>query len=427
MRNLASLSRFRPARTAVGCAAAVLLAAAVAAPASAATAPRVVSDNPADWTPHALDGAVNQVVQLGTRMYAAGSFTQERNATSSTVVRTRSLIAFDARTGVLDTHFRPSLDGPAATIAAAADGRSLYVGGSFTHAGSTRTPYLTRLAADTGAPVSGFRPAALDGPVSRVLLLGRRLVVGGSFAKVAGASRPALASLDPGTGAATADINLRLAQPRATAPLKITSLAATPDGHRLILAGNFGSVAGQPRYQLAVADLTVNPVRLAAWTTTRYQPRCSNSHPTYVEGVAVAPAGTWFVVVTTGGATKGTLCDSVARFDLAGNGTPAWVNFTGGDTLLSAAVTPAAVYVGGHQRWMNNPQGSDSAGPGAVSRPGIAAVSTSDGRALAWNPTKDRGVGVSCILPTPAGLWITSDTTHVHGEYHARMAFFPNA
>lgn len=392
---------------------------------------RAVSADPADWTPQVLDGAVDQVIQAGDRMYAAGSFTRIADAGSGSVLRVRSLAAFDARTGVVDRRFLPRLDGPATTIALAADGRSLYVGGEFTHLGAARAAYLTRVAADTGAAWPGFHPAALDGPVSHVLLLGRRLVVGGSFQTVDATVRPALASLDPATGVATGDVDLRLAEPRttpsgATAPIKVTALAATPDQRRLILGGNFDEAAGRPRYQLAVADLTANPVRLADWTTTRYQPMCSDHFPTYLRGLAVAPTGTWFTVATTGGARQGQLCDSVARFDLTGGGTPTWVNWTGGDTLLSTAITDTAVYVGGHQRWLDNPQGHDSAGPGAVPRPGIGAVSVTDGRALAWDPTKDRGVGVFCILPTAAGLWITSDTTHVHGEYHARIAFFPN-
>ena len=387
----------------------------------------VVSDNPADWTPQVLDGAVYQVIQVGTRMYAVGSFTRATDAGSDRVRRVGSVLAFDARTGRIDPGFRPNLAGPATAIVAAPDGRSLYVGGDF----DRPSPYVTRLDAGTGAPVPGFRPATLDGPVSRLSLVGRRLLVGGSFQTVDGYPRPALTALDPVDGHDTGEVDLRFAEPRrtssgASAPIKVTAMAATPDGRTLVVGGNFGRVAGRVRDQLAVVDLTGDRARLASWSTDRYRPQCSDHFPTYVRGIAVAPTGSWFVVAATGGAREGKLCDAVARFDLARGGDPRWVNWTGGDTLLSAAVTDAAVYVGGHQRWMDNPQGHNDAGPGAVSRPGIAAVSTSDGHALGWNPRKDRGIGVFCILPTAAGLWITSDTTHVHGEYHARIVFFPN-
>ncbi|BCJ31651.1 hypothetical protein [Actinocatenispora sera] len=396
----------------------------------AAMAGGSVSDDPASWTPDVLDGSVYQVIQVGGLMYAAGSFTAEREAGSDQVRRVGSLFAFDARTGAIDTWFRPRLDGPVTALVAAPDGRSLYVAGSFRGGGSARGPYLARVDAGTGAAWPGFSPATLDGPVARLVLAGGRLIAGGSFQTVEGRPRPALASFDPASGRATDDVDLRLAVPRHTAsgassPIKVTALAVTPDQRRLIFGGDFDRVAGKARYQLAVADLGTDGARLDPWSTTRYQPQCSDHFPTYVRGIAVAPAGGWFVVAATGGGRVGKLCDAVARFELAGNGDPTWVNWTGGDTLLSAAITDAAVYVGGHQRWLDNPKGNNSAGPGAVSRPGIGAVAISDGRALAWNPRKDRGIGVFCILATDAGLWITSDTTHVHGEYHARIAFFP--
>ena len=71
--------------------------------------------------------------------------------------------------------------------------------------------------------------------------------------------------------------------------------------------------------------------------------------------------------------------------------------------------------------------GSDQTGPApqAVTRMGIAAVDTVSGRALAWNPGKDRGVGGKVLYPTATGLWVGSDTTHIGREVHGRVAFLP--
>ena len=106
---------------------------------------------------------------------------------------------------------------------------------------------------------------------------------------------------------------------------------------------------------------------------------------------------------------------------------PTWVQRTGGDSLYAVAVTGAAVYVGGHQRYLDNPNGSDAkgAGPGAVSRVGIGAISPTTGKALAWNPSRTRGVGVRAFLATSSGLIVGSDTDQLGHEYHARIGMFP--
>jgi hypothetical protein len=85
------------------------------------------------------------------------------------------------------------------------------------------------------------------------------------------------------------------------------------------------------------------------------------------------------------------------------------------------------VYLGGHQRYFDNPYGTDAKGPGpgAVSRPGIGAVSPRTGRALPWNPTRDRGVGVRVFIPVPRGLLVGSDTDQLGKEYHGRVGMFP--
>ena len=89
------------------------------------------------------------------------------------------------------------------------------------------------------------------------------------------------------------------------------------------------------------------------------------------------------------------------------------------------AATDVAVYVQGHQRWLDNPQGSNAPGPGAVSRLGIGAISPTTGLALAWNPTKERGVGGKDLYVTSQGLWVGSDTNRIGGETRRRIALLP--
>ncbi|MGW4294038.1 hypothetical protein ACWEH1_13415 [Micromonospora chersina] len=379
-----------------------------------ATHTTVVGTNPVDWTPHALDGTVYRILQIGNRVYLAGSFTTVRNAGQTAQLAMPRLVALDATTGRIDTTFRPVVNGTVKALAAAPDGRSLYIGGAFTTVNGVAAPRVARVDAATGARVAGFAPAALNNQVNDMRLVGNRLILGGAFQTVGGVTRRALAALNATTGAADASVNLRIEGPRkttsgATAPVKIEALDVSADGRRLVFVGNFSSVAGVARHQLAVANLSDTGATLSGWSTLRYQPQCAASMPTYLRGVDISPDGTWFVAVTTGAAFPGTLCDAASRFEFgaeAGGKQPTWVNYTGGDTLLSVAITGAAVYVGGHQRWLDNPYGRNSAGAGAVSRPGIGAIHPTTGKALAWNPTKDRGVGTAELYATDRGLWV---------------------
>ena len=150
--------------------------------------------------------------------------------------------------------------------------------------------------------------------------------------------------------------------------------------------------------------------------------------------VDFSPDGSWFAFVSTGyipstGGVGRDLCDAAARFEtnIPNPARPTWINYTGGDTLHSVAATDVAVYVQGHQRWLNNPQGRNSAGPGAVSREGIGAINPSTGLALSWNPGKERGVGGKDLYVTSAGLWVGSDTNLIGGETRRRIALMPRA
>ena len=121
------------------------------------------------------------------------------------------------------------------------------------------------------------------------------------------------------------------------------------------------------------------------------------------------------------------VCDAAARFEtgIAHQDRPTWINYTGGDTLHSVAVTGAAVYVSGHQRWLDNEGGRDYCTPGCASRPGIGALAPATGQALEWNPTKTRGVGGKELLATSEGLWVGSDGRYYAGEVHHGIAFAP--
>jgi hypothetical protein len=388
----------------------------------------VVSANPANWTPNVADGAVYKFVQVGGTMYAGGSFSSVSTASGvspgGTFAR-NNIVAFNPSTGVISS-FAPSVNG--AVWALATDGTSLYVGGAFTSVNGVARRGLAKLNPVTGAVDSAFNAGFASGRVTDAAVVGGRLIVGGTFPGK-------LRALNLATGANTGYIKLGISGSVAdnAGPVQVYRFAVNPAGTRLVAVGNFTTVAGQTRYRAFMANLDTTPATLSAWYYAPLQNMCKASKlADYMRDVDFSPDGSYFVFVSTGyipqsGGLFRDLCDATARFEtgIAAPYRPTWINYTGGDTLHSVAVTDVATYVQGHQRWLDNPYGADTAGPGAVSRPGIGAIDPTSGLALSWNPTKDRGVGGKDLYVTSQGLWVGSDTTHIGHEYHARIALMP--
>jgi hypothetical protein len=344
----------------------------------------VVGANPANATPNVASGAVYKLLQVGGTMYAGGAFSSVSTpagvSPGGTFAR-GNVVAFNATTGVVAS-FAPSVNGEVWAIAS--DGASLWIGGTFT--------------------------------------------------SVNGVARRGVAKLNPATGANTGYLNLGISGSVTSnaGPVEVYRFAVNPAGTRLVAVGNFTTVGGQTRYRAFMLTLGAT-ASLNAWYYPPLRNLCrAGSLPDYMRDVDFSPDGSWFAVVSTGyipqtGGVGRDLCDATARFETAvPNPTrPTWINYTGGDTLHSVAATDVAVYVQGHQRWLDNPQGADTAGPGAVSRPGIGAIHPTTGLALPWNPTKERGVGGKDLYVTSQGLWVGSDTNRIGGETRRRIALLP--
>jgi len=394
----------------------------------------VASDDPIDTTPHVLDGRVYAIVRAGDRVIVGGTFTTVRNAVNPRTQYTRrNLFAYSHSTGRVDTSFVPDINGEVNSLVLSQDGRWVFVGGRFTSVNGVAQRGVTKLAVDTGARNTSFAGRVAGGVVYDMARAGNALYVGGSFTSLSGVPRGRLGAVHVDSGAPL-PLDLPVTNPRlGSAVPRLEKLDVDAAGRRLVIIGNFLAVGGVAREQLAVIDLTTSPPSVANWSTNRFGNVCSPSFTTYMRDVDISPDGTWFAVNTTG-AWRGTatLCDTTSRWELGSTGSdvqPTWVDHTGGDTLYAVAVTEAAVYVGGHQRWENNatPARGDVAGPGAVSRAGIAALDPLTGLPLSWNPGKDRGVGTFAITPASDALHIGSDTNRVAGELHPRLAAFPVA
>lgn len=391
----------------------------------------VVREQPSASTPHlkptdaVKHPAVYAFEQAGRTMYVGGQYTALLDPRRRTTYARSWLAAFDVDSGAVSAQFLPRLDGP--VWAAAAVGPSLYVGGTFTHVDGVARRGVAKLDAATGRLDPTFSAASVRGDVTDLDVVDGRLIIGGSFAK-------RLAALDLVTGADTGYLDLHVAgrAGESTSPSAVYRFAVAAG--RLVAIGNVGTVAGQPRQRAFMVDLGTTKGTLDPW----YYPHFANACrfpiklPSYLRDVDFAPDGSWFVVVATGGVPlKGegglSVCDAAARFEtgIAHQDRPTWINYTGGDTLHSVAVTGAAVYVSGHQRWLDNKGGRDYCTPGCASRPGIGALAPATGRALEWNPTKTRGVGGKELLATSEGLWVGSDGRYYAGEVHHGIAFAP--
>ena len=402
-----------------------VLAMFMTSPVSAALAqPRVVSDNPADFTPKVVLGSSSQTVyayaQVGSTMFVGGRFAQIQDSTGTTTYDRSNFAAFDAKTGVISSLDLPA-NGAVQVIVPSPDGHSLYIGGDFTAIGGVTTRGIVRFDLLTNTIDPLFQPS-LDGVVSDAAFVGSRLVIGGTFTRQ-------LRAIDPLTGLDTGFINLKLTgKTNPDDAIRVRRFAADPAGTTLVALGNFTAVDGQPRAQAFRVDLTTSPTAtLSTWHAPRFDLTCPVAN--YSRGVDFSPDGTYFVVANTGGyGGTSSICDAAARFetsDVSATSEPTWINFTGGDSLYSVAITGVAVYVGGHMRWLDNPQGNNTAGPGAVSRPGIGAIDPTTGEALDWDPTKTRGHGTEKLYVTKAGLWVGSDGTTFGGEDHPGIAFCP--
>jgi len=187
-------------------------------------------------------GIVYSIAASADTLYIGGNFTSVGGTTHN------GLAAIDRSTGTVITAWDPGLDSPATVYALAlsADGKTLYVGGSFASFGSGATSRNNIAAIDTqtGAVIGAWDPDA-DGVVRALALApgGVTLYAGGDFSLVGGAARARLAAISIATEVA--------APWNPGADATVRTLAVSPDGARVYVGGDFLIVDGQVRRRLA--------------------------------------------------------------------------------------------------------------------------------------------------------------------------------
>jgi hypothetical protein len=441
----------------------------------------VVSASPVAWTPNVFAGTsdpatctkwfgsgcghatVLSTAVVNGEVIVAGAFTQvcqpgpaaSGHCKAGTLVTRNDVFAYQLGTGIIDPNFAPQLDqGPAYSVVAGPGG-TVYLGGAFTtvtDAAGTHTLNrgVVQLNVTPGNPATDGHVVTaftghVNGYVRSLAYNGTALYAGGQFSRVDGTAEAGVARLNATTGAVDPSFGLSISNPAVSGlALKVTAMALTADGRRLAVAGTFLDVGGQPRPRLALITTGGGfggKAAVANWAAPILANDCSAEHD-YVRGVDFAPDGSWLVIATTGAksspVTAPSVCDALARFPAAPAGTsiqPAWVNYSGNDSLYSVQVTGAVVYAGGHFRWVNNECGADRVcEANSVLTMGFAAIDARTGLALPWyHPLTLRGQGVMSLTTFPAGLYAGSNggillgtnVNQIAASYHGFEALFP--
>jgi hypothetical protein len=421
-----------------------------AAPALAQTGR--VSPTPAPGTPTLVatgtTETIRQVAACGGTMYAVGSFTSISgfNGTSTQTFSRNNVFSFSKTAPYRVTSWNPNVNGTVNTIAFNnGNCATAYIGGQFTTVGGAAAKNIAAVSTSTGGLVSGFKDNA-GGQVETMLAVSGHLLTGGFFKGISGSTAdPYYASLSPATGKDDGFLHLHISghyvfQGVKNNATEVYNQQLSHGGTRVLVEGDFTSVGGLNRRQIFMINVTGATAALTAWTSPEFDgsdPKatlnpndkyfnCGDSHPFYIRAAAWSPDDKTVYVADTGFRAilwNGTfplvgLCDAAAAFPATqARVFSDWIAYDGCDSLYSAAADGSALYVAGHNRWFNNKNQCNKAGPGAIPAPGLAGLTPGpSGGKLILNSagtaglySRSRGRGADDMLLTSAGLWIASD------------------
>ena len=266
-------TRARRLTSALSAASMVGLLIALAPPVAAAPAPVVPLPSAgvtADPLPTVqVDGVVWSQVVVGNIVYAGGSFATARPAGAApgaSLVRRTNLLAYDITTGRLLTSFAPTIDGQVLSVAAAPDGRRIYLAGDFTTVNGQVRRRVAALDPVTGALIGAFKAVGVGGQVRSVVATATTVYVGGGFRTLGnGLARNNLAAFRASDGA--------VLPWRPSADYTVWAVAVSTDGRWLFAGGSFKNVGGLAAYGLAKIDA------LTGALDTTWKPVVRNAGP----------------------------------------------------------------------------------------------------------------------------------------------------
>ena len=375
------------------------------------------------------DARVYAILEADGRVYVGGEFTRAV-APDGTDAARRNLIALDAATGGLDTTFDPDVAKAVRALEISPDGTRLYIAGPFVSVNGVTRQRIAAIDARTGDTVAGWQVNA-DAPVWSLELSapdlahpGGILYAGGMFTRLTGANgthfRDNLAAVDAATGAVLAGFTADTVGYTETAPVLdadgnpvmvcapdglggeiceplmettlqpgfVRTLRMSADGSRLLVGGEFVSVRGISRNNMAALNpLTGAVLAFNAELSTRRR----------VFDIEVDADRIYAAL--GGGGGRGIAIDPV-------DGDGIWEVEGNGD-FQAVAVTRGVVYFGGHF-------GTEGSNPfEGRQRNKLAAVVAETGAVLAFAPDFNSALGVWTLHASASNLHVGGDFTRI--------------
>ena len=401
---------------------------------AAVTHGQLVPDTVRRDLPATVSGHVNAYAVVGDRVFVGGDFTQVR-LPDGTIVDQAYIYAFDINSGAFDTNFRPVLNNEVESLVARVDGTGLYAGGRFTRweEGPVRNFPLRVASLDAAGNLNRDFATSASAIVRTLEQVGDDLYIGGDFREVSGQPIVGIARVDADTGVVDNGFDLGLADSINDGQF-VRVIEANPTADELFVLHYVDQVLGESREAVFKLDISTPTPVLSGWNLPWVAQADSPGRACWrqLRDLAISPDGA-FIVIGGQGADRPPNCDSVLRYETAGEGL---VNFTWSarmySSVFSLAVSDVAVYVGGHFcgaprlgavyeggltsnseltanvcfvndiDHLSNPHNIDT--ENAVFRNQVAALDPTTARALEWDPGSNNDLGVFDLTVIDRGL-----------------------